>query len=113
MGETKDAGPFGQGVAGAIVRKLRRFHVPVVGWPDVRSLSGYTIAHAIGVKAKAHCPAGTRVLGGGGHEHYAYTFRVRDVLSVPLAHGAGWEYGMEAETGGWITTAAFAICATI
>src|SRR3954469_997102 len=56
----------------------------------------YQIMQASGPKATVYCPAGTHLLGGGGHENYNYTFRAIDVVSSPVfrPHGqtAGWEF---------------------
>lgn len=77
----------------------------------------YTIVQAKGSKAKAYCPSGTHLLGGGGHESANHTFRAIDVASYPVTrpHGqtSGWEFGIESDSYRWIETTSYAICARI
>lgn len=76
---------------------------------QARATTYYTTATAHGSQATAHCPSGSHLVGGGGHQAYAYTFRAIDVESYPV--GNGWRYGIKSDTHRWIDTKAFAICA--
>jgi streptogramin lyase len=74
------------------------------------SATSYSIVTAHGSKPVAHCPQGTRVVGGGGHQAYGYTFRAIDVESYPVGLSA-WTFGIKSDTHRWIDTKAYAICA--
>lgn len=69
----------------------------------------YTVVTAQGAQSTATCPNGSRVVGGGGHQAYAYTFRAIDVESYPV--GNGWKFGIKSDTHRWIDTKAYAVCA--
>jgi hypothetical protein len=75
-----------------------------------RATAYYTITTAHGPQSTAHCPSGSHVVGGGGHQSYGYTFRAIDMESYPT-HTNGWRFGIKSDTYRWIDTKAFAICA--
>jgi hypothetical protein len=77
---------------------------------SLASATSYSIVTAHGSKAVAHCPQGTHVVGGGGHQAYAYTFRAIDVESYPVGQTA-WTFVIKSDTHRWIDTKAYAICA--
>jgi hypothetical protein len=75
-----------------------------------RATASYSIVTAHGPQSTASCPTGSRIVGGGGHQAYAYTFRAIDVESYPL--GNAWRFGIKSDTHRWIDTKAYAVCAT-
>ncbi len=77
---------------------------------QARALTIFSTVTANGPQSTATCPHGTRVVGGGGHQAYGYTFRAIDVESYPLNNG--WRFGIKSDTHRWIDTKAYAICAT-
>jgi hypothetical protein len=74
-----------------------------------RASSVYSIVTANGPQSTASCPSGSKVVGGGGHQAYAYTFRAIDVESYPS--GNGWRFGIKSDSHRWIDTKAYAVCA--
>ncbi len=75
---------------------------------QARAAAYYSVVTANGPQATATCPAGSHVVGGGGHQAYAYTFRAIDMESYPV--GNGWRFGIKADTYRWIDTKAYAVC---
>lgn len=69
----------------------------------------YSVVTAQGVKSTANCPSGSTVVGGGGHQAHAYSFRAIDMESYPV--GNGWRFGLESDSFRWIDTKAYAVCA--
>jgi len=74
-----------------------------------RASVAYSVVTAQGPQSTATCPSASRVVGGGGHQAYAYTFRAIDVESYPV--GNGWKFGIKSDTHRWIDTKAYAVCA--
>src|SRR5471030_2780330 len=68
----------------------------------------YSVVTANGAQSTATCPSGSQVVGGGGHQAYAYTFRAIDMESYPV--GNGWRFGIKSDTHRWIDTKAYAVC---
>jgi hypothetical protein len=76
----------------------------------------YQVVQAHGSRATAYCPAGTHILGGGGHASANHTFRAIEGNSYPVFRqheSPGWTFGIMSDSYRWIDTKAFAICARL